>query len=121
MSVPADNSFAGLTPNYCLNLPPHHITRWSDKALYALRKEFNLQELLLESMPLENFHFDFYCDSIAGYEACQQLGLDHIFVEMEIWDKVRKLKTTLLPDIKRRLAKNFSNIRGHDVLVVGIK
>jgi 2-polyprenyl-3-methyl-5-hydroxy-6-metoxy-1,4-benzoquinol methylase len=34
-SVPAEDSFAGKVPNYCLNLPPHHITRWPDKALLA--------------------------------------------------------------------------------------
>jgi len=121
LSVPAEDSFIGLVPNCCTNLPPHHITRWSDKALLAIREEFNLSELRLLSLPLENFHHNFYCDSIAGYEACRKIGLDHTLVDIEILDKVCEWKTTLLPDVKKRFGENFRDIRGHDVLVIGVK
>jgi SAM-dependent methyltransferase len=121
LSVPAEDSFTGLVPNNCLNLPPHHLTRWSDKALLALREEFNLHDLQLIPLPLEDIHHEHYCNSIAGYEACRKLDLDHTLVGIDIWSKVCELKTALLPSVKKRFAENLPDIRGHDVLAIGIK
>lgn len=35
VAVPADDSFLRLVPDGWLNMPPHHVTRWSDKALQS--------------------------------------------------------------------------------------
>jgi hypothetical protein len=72
-------------------------------------------------LPLEDLHHDHYCSSLAGHEACRKLGLDHTLVEIELWDKVCDLKTAMLPGVKKHFAESFSNIRGHDVLIVGFK
>ena len=40
--MPSDDSFLALSVNN-LNMPPHHITRWSDQALRNLTKLLNVE------------------------------------------------------------------------------
>jgi 2-polyprenyl-3-methyl-5-hydroxy-6-metoxy-1,4-benzoquinol methylase len=36
VAVPADNSFVGYAESAWLNMPPHHLTRWTEKALASI-------------------------------------------------------------------------------------
>ena len=37
-TVPAEDSFLSIVGNFALNMPPHHISRWTDKAVTAAAK-----------------------------------------------------------------------------------
>lgn len=45
LSVPNADSFVGRAVNNITNLPPHHMTWWSERALTALADEFGLVEV----------------------------------------------------------------------------
>jgi 2-polyprenyl-3-methyl-5-hydroxy-6-metoxy-1,4-benzoquinol methylase len=47
-SVPSDDSFLALGTNFVTNLPPHHVTRWSDKCLRNVAEIFTLKLVALE-------------------------------------------------------------------------
>ena len=59
-AVPADDSFIGSISNLALNLPPHHNTRWRDRALQAVGEVFNLTVEAILHMPLEKRHRRFW-------------------------------------------------------------
>lgn len=63
-AVPSWNSFNQYVPNSILDMPPHHITKWSDKSLANLTKYFSLEHLQLWHEPLDMIHKNFYSATI---------------------------------------------------------
>jgi 2-polyprenyl-3-methyl-5-hydroxy-6-metoxy-1,4-benzoquinol methylase len=52
LSVPNDDAYIGKALNNLFNLPPHHVTRWSEKSLQNVAKVFSLKLLSLQREPL---------------------------------------------------------------------
>lgn len=52
IGVPSADSFAGSLPDFILDMPPHHVTRWSDRCLRAAASQAGLEfvQLLPESL-----------------------------------------------------------------------
>jgi len=55
-AVPAEDSFVGTMKDHCLNAPPHHITRWTDKCLKNLPCRSGFQCLDIIHIPVEKIH-----------------------------------------------------------------
>ena len=116
ISVPNMDSFIGLAPNLTTNLPPHHVTHWSEKSLrsLAISFEIDLVEICYES--LADFHGDWYKEII------WMNRLNRIFFRRQgLIDKSRA--GTYLYAISKRLVKYFpagqkKRIKGHSVLAV---
>jgi 2-polyprenyl-3-methyl-5-hydroxy-6-metoxy-1,4-benzoquinol methylase len=66
-SVPSADSFLSLWTNNILNMPPHHVTWWSDKALNYLGEKFGLEVLAVHHDRLAPEHFQAYTSLV-----CQQ-------------------------------------------------
>lgn len=58
LAVPAEDSFLAVVVDGPTNLPPHHVTRWSDKALRNLAAREGLSVLDLWHEPIAAFHRD---------------------------------------------------------------
>lgn len=56
VSVPSEQGLPGRTVNDFLNLPPHHVTRWTDKALTALATRAGLSIEAIEHEPVAEYH-----------------------------------------------------------------
>lgn len=56
VSTPSADSFAALVPNFILDMPPHHVTRWSDASYRFLAARFNLELVQLWHEPLQHVH-----------------------------------------------------------------
>ncbi len=56
LSIPSADSFAGDLPNHALDLPPHHMTRWSDRCLAALEAIFSVSLEQTWHEPLRPIH-----------------------------------------------------------------
>ncbi|MFN7946113.1 MAG: class I SAM-dependent methyltransferase [Blastocatellia bacterium] len=59
-SVPSADSFVAETRNGILNLPPHHLSWWSDLCLRRVAEIFGLQLVALEHESLDPVHFRWY-------------------------------------------------------------
>ena len=61
-SVPSEDSFVGtLNPkDNIFNAPPHHITRWTDKALCTYAQSFGYEECELHHLPVEKQHHKWF-------------------------------------------------------------
>jgi len=56
IAVPSEDSFVGQAVNSPLNMPPHHVTRWTDRALESIARIFNLKCELIYHEPLQSQH-----------------------------------------------------------------
>jgi SAM-dependent methyltransferase len=63
LSIPSADSFAGSLPNHALDLPPHHMTRWSDRCLIGLNSIFpvSIEEIWYET--LRPIHYRMFLQS----------------------------------------------------------
>lgn len=59
-AVPSASSFARYISNSILDMPPHHVTRWSDGALRNCEKLFPLECVTLWHEPLHSVHYESY-------------------------------------------------------------
>jgi 2-polyprenyl-3-methyl-5-hydroxy-6-metoxy-1,4-benzoquinol methylase len=71
-SVPSEDGFIGRQSNNVLNMPPHHATRWTDKALRNVAELFDLQVIALGHEVLSDLHVRAY--SVTLIENC----LNHV-------------------------------------------
>ena len=60
IAVPSEDSFLRYCVNGILNMPPHHISRFSDKTLQHIAKIFNLHLIDLYHEPVQPEHIEFY-------------------------------------------------------------
>jgi len=56
VSVPSHDGFMGTEVNSILDLPPHHITQWSDRCMAAVASEFDLKLLSLDHDEIAPYH-----------------------------------------------------------------
>lgn len=83
-SVPAEDSFISTSINDMLNLPPHHVTRWSDRALESLGKEFNLEVVKIQHNQLgeyAEYHKRWYLKCIVQSALMKLLGIKKKLVD----------------------------------------
>lgn len=118
LSVPNDDSFIGFTPNNPLNLPPHHQTRWSIKALTKIEDRHPLRTIGVVSENLDPIH-----------ERTARLVTGSMIANVFSYDRNKSLLLSrlayLVYKIKRRtisamLGKSFSiflrsAMRGHTI------
>lgn len=60
IGIPNADGCLRLDPQHLLDMPPHHMTRWTKKAVYALERVLRLRILRLECEPLARRHVRWY-------------------------------------------------------------
>ena len=60
LSVPSHDSFLKAAPNLVLNMPPHHVTLWSDRALLGLGGTFGCKVEDLVHEPIAPYHLPWF-------------------------------------------------------------
>lgn len=60
VAVPSEDSFIQYATNGILNMPPHHISRFSDKSLQYIAKIFNLELISIWHETVQPEHKAFY-------------------------------------------------------------
>lgn len=64
ISVPNEDSFLKYTKNTVLNMPPHHITRWSYFTMEFLPKLFDINLIQIYQEPLQEYHKIWYLTTL---------------------------------------------------------
>lgn len=67
VTVPAEDSFVGLASGVWLNMPPHHVTRWSDLALTRLYERLDCLPPTLWHESVASYHADWYQSVVRQY------------------------------------------------------
>ncbi|MBS1788529.1 MAG: methyltransferase domain-containing protein [Acidobacteria bacterium] len=81
-SVPSADSFVSDISNGILNLPPHHVSWWTDQALKNLSKLFCIELVEIRHELLEPVHFKSYAFSRAMKAVTRMIGLRRRLVDL---------------------------------------
>jgi 2-polyprenyl-3-methyl-5-hydroxy-6-metoxy-1,4-benzoquinol methylase len=65
IAVPSEDSFLTYSVNQIFNLPPHHVTRWTDKSLNYIADVFKLKIINIHHEQLQNIHLQWYARTSA--------------------------------------------------------
>jgi SAM-dependent methyltransferase len=116
-SVPAADGYIGRAPNNCLNLPPHHVTWWSDAALGNLAALLDLKLEHLEHEPLADEHVEAYAHTQIWNKLLLS-GAAPRPVDLSFAARVRhRLALLALPLVKRRVLAG-RRPSGHSVTAI---
>lgn len=74
IAVPAQDSFLAIAPNSPLNMPPHHVTRWTDRALTNLARSEGFSKTDIWHEAVADFHKEWHATTLA-YHALTRFGL----------------------------------------------
>jgi SAM-dependent methyltransferase len=126
LSVPSEDGFFGAAINDFLNLPPHHLTRWSDRALTGLGVRIGLELETLVPESIEFYHYPRYL--LAWLSSTLSLGLRGSpgrrlvtrGIRYQLWRVLAVFSQAFsrkFPAVVRALAER-SQARGHTVVAV---
>lgn len=76
ISFPNDNSFIGSLRNNILNMPPHHVTHWSDKALRKVANYFELKLVDIHQEKMADIHRKLYSRQLIVDSVKKLLGIE---------------------------------------------
>ena len=84
-AVPAEDSFLSVVEDGWLNMPPHHLTRWTDGALRATLESLGLLDIEIWHEQVAPYHSDWHretmtCRGLKGvFRAPSRLQRDRIY------------------------------------------
>lgn len=107
VAVPNNDSFIRFSDGGLLNKPPHHMGLWDVTSLTKLAACFNLKLEKIYFEPLQDYHLDWYVNSIIN-KRFKPLG--------SLYKILRKLK--LKRWVYHYAKLNQKNIKGHSILAV---
>jgi 2-polyprenyl-3-methyl-5-hydroxy-6-metoxy-1,4-benzoquinol methylase len=118
-SVPWEGGFLGRQSNNVLNMPPHHVTRWTTAALQKLTEIFDLQVVAFGYDRLSDLHLRGYSTALVENCLNSMLGretrtLDSVLQSVFIKVPVRLLSIFL----EKGLQNKDLRPAGHSVTVV---
>lgn len=125
VAVPAEDSFVGLAESCWLNMPPHHLSRWSDAALDAAFRRIGVEPLECWHEPVAPLHAAWQAEVAAKAGWLSLWGAAPATVARPLRDRAgRALRR--VPGVtswlqQRGLARFPQLSRGHTVCMVGRK
>ena len=113
IAVPSEVSFLKYVTNGILNMPPHHVTRWSDATFEYIASKYELNIETIYHEKVQDVHKRWYLHTLVFNSLC---GYKHI--STSIFTKVVSKFSSLLSRLLVRGLKNEMLPNGHTVLVV---
>lgn len=125
VAVPSEDSFLSLAEGHYLNMPPHHLTRWTDRAISCALERSGVDPIEYWHEPIASYHRDWYQHTMAMHAIRQFLGqsfkLSSIDMTSRIFRRILRLER-IRSWLSRFGERNFIfSGRGHTVCVVGGK
>ena len=94
-SIPSADTFIALVTNYILNMPPHHISWWSDQCLNYMAKLFSLKVLAIQHEKLATNHRRWYASTIILESFRNWLKLKHAVLDRSMRHELLNITATL--------------------------
>ncbi len=113
IAVPSEDSFLKYVNNGILNMPPHHVTRWSDDTLRFIAKEFDLELLNIYHEKIQEVHKLWYLNTLI-----QNSLFENKLINSSIIQKICSKFGSLLSRLLIKGLKDEMLPNGHTVLVV---
>jgi SAM-dependent methyltransferase len=121
LSVPSEDSFMKYLPNNIMNMPPHHLTRWTDRCLLGLQRLFDIKLIDIRRDELDSVNVSNCCNAVSyriitNMLHFRQSVVDERFLKFPFRTVQKKLARLLVPVFSE--AKIAS---GHSVTVLYVK
>ena len=113
IAVPSEDSFLKYVNNGILNMPPHHVTRWSDNTFEFIANTYNLKIIDIYHEKVQEVHKLWYLNALLGNSIIQSKLID-ISLRRKIINKFCSLFSKVLV----KGLRNEMLPSGHTVLVV---
>jgi SAM-dependent methyltransferase len=121
-TVPAEDSFMAASVLDVLNMPPHHLTRWTDRCLAALAPRFGLEIETLEHEPLADAHVRLFARCVAQASLARLLGGSPRLLDVRLRSPLAEIYVRPLAALVRRAFREPSlRPAGHTVMAVYVK
>ena len=123
VAVPAEDSYLSIASNATTNMPPHHLTRWSDRALLMLAERNSLTVVDLWHEPIAPFHEEFVTRVFARHWLASHGVVGHGLIDLSrraraagfLLNSSRAIRGACASAAARRLEHSQ---RGHTVVLV---
>lgn len=113
IAVPSENSFLKYVTNGILNMPPHHVTRWTDDTFRYLEQKYDLKIIDIFHEKLQPIHKEWFLQTFLMVKILKNRLIDLSFVRKIISTFSRLLAKYLLKGLNNEMLPN-----GHTVVVV---
>jgi 2-polyprenyl-3-methyl-5-hydroxy-6-metoxy-1,4-benzoquinol methylase len=101
-SVPSADTFLTLVTNYILNMPPHHISWWSDQCLTNVADIFNLNVLAIRHEKLATLHRRWYASTIVLASFRNWLNLKYTVLDRSLRYEILNAAALLIGSLLSR-------------------
>jgi len=118
IAVPSEDSFIRDAVNFYLNMPPHHVSRWSDETLKKNAGIFNLKINDTIHEPLHAIHKKFYLKTIIFKKLTEIFGIRRKYVDPGFACTMIYIAATTAAFIASPFLNDPEKINGQSVLVV---
>jgi SAM-dependent methyltransferase len=119
VAVPSEDSFASISYWDVLNMPPHHITRWSDACLRNVAQLIGLSLVAIEHEPLDPTHARLFARYAFEYGMARKRG--HTPRLLDPWMRqwwLRSLSQLAASVLKHAFARPELSPVGHSVVAI---
>jgi 2-polyprenyl-3-methyl-5-hydroxy-6-metoxy-1,4-benzoquinol methylase len=113
IAVPSENSFVQYVTNNTLNMPPHHVTRWSDDCLRNLENIFDIKLINITHEKISKIHRSYFVTTLI-----QNLILKPHLVDLSIKRKLLSKISSILGKLIASRLKEEMLPNGHTVMAV---
>ncbi|MDP2188252.1 MAG: class I SAM-dependent methyltransferase [Sphingobacteriaceae bacterium] len=121
IAVPSEASYISRSNNLALNLPPHHMSRYTDQALKNICNYLPVDLLALEHDPLQPQHYFDYPYQIAMEAFRKRFGSSYKSVDNSFLNKVLRIPATIIGKLLQNGFNGGNTPIGHTVLAVYVK
>ncbi len=121
VAVPSEESYISKANNLALNLPPHHMSRYTDRALRKVCDYLPVDLLAIEHDPLQPQHYFDYPYQITMEAFRVMLGQSYRSVNNSLVNKLLRIPATLLAKFLAPALQAKNTPIGHTVVAVYVK
>jgi SAM-dependent methyltransferase len=116
--VPSAETYLARMRNAILNMPPHHMTHWTDRALENIGNLFNIELLALQHERLANMHRIDYAACLVSNSLHSLLGREHRMLDNSVIELMLGKVSYRLGRLLARGITDTMSPQGHSVLAV---
>ena len=106
ISVPSEESYLQFSVNSILNMPPHHISRWTNKALSHIAEVINFQLIHLYHDSMDALHTKSYFTTLIEKSLPIRFSNETKLIDDSIYFKIRYYIASMFAD---RILKNCNH------------
>lgn len=113
LAVPNHGGLCGLAQNSLLDLPPHHVSHWTEKTLRHIEKLYQLELVAIEQEEISEFHLEWAKKSKIESDLRKFLGMRSTLLDTSCYGK---LISSISVIISKTINQELNTIPGHTII-----